>query len=146
MSRRDGTERVLIVNTVIPGGSGNIEVLPPDADVIYSPRQLFVSSVATSGTTYWSLFDGANLVAPGAILHPESTQENEFADGLELTKGSGVYFASTNEDLLITLYYVAYDEPTPITKEAARAATYTAHLTLPKAIRTPNRRGEQSEG
>jgi hypothetical protein len=145
MPRRDGTQQVyhVTIDNIAPG-SGVMTLVAPDSDVIIQPKSAVISS-HLGGNLEYELRDGADTFLHGHVPSNES-QQIAWPDGLELTKGSGVFAEALANDGSITLYYCIINEGAGITKAAARNATYVASLASPKAIRTPNRFGDQVEG
>lgn len=139
------------VSTVLPAiqdpveaGSGLYELVAPQSGIVLMPKSAVISSHA-GGPFEYQLLDGSGVFLHGHVSS-NSQEEITWPEGFELANGSGIYIESLANDGTITLYYSFCDMTPGITKEAARAATYQASLLSPKAIRTPNRFGEQVEG
>lgn len=137
MSRRFGTENILIANDPVissPGGS----LLSPSPDTIYSPRKI-VLAASGAGSTVELLCDTTLLTAyvPGG-----DTIDVELPEGINCTKGSGISVTVNGGNIAATLYYVPYDESAGITKVESRAVSLSKQNALDasgrKGIRTPN--------
>jgi len=145
MSRRVLAPQVLSVtlDNVITG-SGVQTLVAPDTDVILQPKSAVISSHA-GGAFEYNILSGSGVILHGHVPSNGSI-EVSWPDGFEQPKGSGLFIEPLSNDGSISLYYCVITEAGGITKEAARAATYVASLASPKAIRTPNRFGTQTEG
>jgi hypothetical protein len=146
MSRRTLPGRVYEVTADNVNGSGVVELVAPDSDLIVVPKSALIS--AHSGGNFESSLSMASGAAPFLHSHipSNSSQEYTWPEGYELPKGSGVYITPLANDGAISFYYCLIDESAGVIKSAARTTTYNASLTTPKATRKPNIFGGQAEG
>jgi hypothetical protein len=146
MSRRTLAPQVLSVtlNNVV-SGSGIQTLVAPAADVILQPKSAVISS-HSGGAFEYNVLSGSTVILHGHVPS-NGSMDVSWPDGFEQIKGSGLFIEPLTNDGSISLYYCAISEAGGITKEAARAATYSAYKNAAtKATRTPNRFGAQTEG
>lgn len=133
MARRFGTENVLITNTTVTSISGALDtIIPAQSGWIIGINQIIASNQLNEARSI-IFYDGLSRITPNMTLGSSGTVIiDEFGgDQLELSKGSGLFANnnSTSSNIQVTVYYVLHDERTPITKSAARTATYTPIVT-----------------
>jgi hypothetical protein len=127
--------------------SGTAAVTPDTSGVIWSVDQLTVASNGPAGSA--SFHWGSTGPAFKTLSIPAGGTEGCVLGGLEGPIGSGLY-VTTTADMNVTAIVTLVDETSPITKEQARANTYSAYKAQKAAglhaVRTPNRFGDQTEG
>ena len=140
MSRRDPPFQETIT-AYLPSIDGSGTVIPGVANICPSLASISIASLGSAGTATFDIdgvpFKTIAVVANGSNGCP--------LYDLELPP-SGVLGVDTSFPMSVTVLYSIVDHTPGATKEAARAASYQAHLVAPKAIRTPNRFGGQVEG
>lgn len=142
MSRRSTSEKIdWVVIDSVGAGSGLVAVIAPDSNTALAPKSVVVSSHG-GGAIEYEFSTNGEVFLHGHVPADDSA-EISFPDGLEMPLGSGIEFEVTGSDGSVTLYYVPYDSTPPITKEAARLATYIPSNAT--ATRTPNLFGDQAQ-
>ena len=131
--RRSTDEKVLQVQLA---SSPSSTLLAASSGMIVKPVKFVVAATTAAETSITS-----NGVAFGHLnVAADSSDNIDFPNGFELAIGSGVAFVTDN-NVDVTFFYSLYDERTPISKEAARAATCNS-ITV---TRTPNQFGGQAK-
>lgn len=118
-------------------------VIAPQTDRIVTLVEMIAVN-QQGGILPIQLYDGWTAITPSIPVAASGTFFWQAPDGgrLDLTSGSGFNVALNGTGAMdITAYYILYDDSAPITKSAARTASYT-----PTVTRTPNRIGDQAEG
>lgn len=108
-----------------------------------------VAANLEAGTRAITFYEGETEIAPQYAIGGSGTLFWDEVGGeqYKMPEGSGLFAClDVAGQVDATVYYRLIDDRAGITKEAARSATYIASLASPKAIRTPNRRGNQQEG
>lgn len=132
-------------STVVATGVQPTAIVAGVDGYAYSVTEVIAANLEGSTITL-NMYEGVggDKLCPQLAIGASGTAFiDEFAgDKLPLGIGSGVY-ATLDSDVVsgaeITVYYVTYDERTPITKSTARNTTYTASA----ATRKPNEFGAQ---
>ena len=124
----------------LPSLTGSGILIPAAPDTCFALKSLTLTSTGPAAIADFSVngvvFASLAVAASGSSTLPISK---------ELPSGSGLdVFTSAAAD--VGASYTLVDHTAGITKEAARAASYQAALLFPRAIRTPNRFGTQTEG
>lgn len=147
MARNSSSDPIVLdvtLNSLV--SSGIYELVAPETDVSLFPRSAFISSHGGGPFEFdLTIGSGGTPFLHGHVASNES-EEITWPKGFELPKGSGIYLSALTNDGSIALYYNACDDSAGISKEQARSATYVASVAGPKAIRTPNIFGGQSQG
>lgn len=145
MSRRRTTEKVSVESSAsYPVG---VTVLVPSVvDMILINKKIVLGGTGAGvGTVALRVENGGAATDFLNVQVPSNDSECFPLEDFEVPKGSGISLAVTGAAVQGSLYYVALDDPTPITKEDARMATYVASVAGMKAIRTPSARAVGDE-
>ena len=140
MSRRDPPFQAELT-AYLQNIDGSGTLISGVADVCVSLRSLSIASLGAAGSAVFDI-DGAPFKT--LAVSANVSDDAEFSS-LELP-ASGALGVNTTTPMDVSALYVIVDHTPGTTKEAARAASYQAHLVAPKVIRTPNRSGGQVEG
>jgi len=143
---RTGVRREIVIVSGVCPTKTNIVV--PDSGFSVSLVQLQAANL-TGDLNAITLFEGETQLNPQIALGASGTFFWDIPGGeqLELLPSSGLTACLDSTGLVeVAAYYILWDNRPGITKEAARATTYQAGLTSPRAIRRPTRGGDQQEG
>lgn len=128
------------------------DIVAAQSGYAVSVLQLFASNRDAQSQSI-AFYDETTKITPSIVVGSSGlfSWDSPANVQLELVASSGlrasisdVIVAPTN-GFEVTAYYLLFDDRTPISKEAARAATYIASQAQNAVTRTPNRFGGQSE-
>ena len=130
MARRSTVEKVLIATASVTAGTSPLELVAPVADNILAPKSVCVAAAGAAASVTLTHGTGATLWATISVP-ANDTRCVPIPDGLELTQGDEID-VSTDQDVVVTLYYCRYDEGAGVTKVQSRANSFN-NVTVTRA-------------
>ena len=133
----------------IPVTSGNVngsaEMIPAVTGINPAIRLLSVASLGGAGLATFHTGSPSGAIIDSLAVTANGSASQSLGD-LEIGLNESLWVVTTTP-MNVTVHYVAINDSAGLTKEAARAATYSAYKNAAtKAIRRPTRRGLQQEG
>lgn len=122
-------------NLVVATGAGLTSIVPAASGYITSITQLFVVNRGLNNNIV-ALHDGSDKLSPSVPIAASGTLIIDDFGGsqFEFTKSSGANLSLTFPgDFEVLTCYLQHDKRTPITKAAARTASYT-NITVSRAL------------
>lgn len=120
-------------------------IITPASGYVLSITELLVANQQNAINSV-TLYRDADPISPQIALPASGTLFWDEVGGryFDLPASSGLKASLASAGSVdVTVFYILRDDRTPIAKYTARANSYNASLTSPKAIRTPNRFGNQ---